>query len=237
MRKYLSFTVLLLILIGLLSCKEQTATTTKTTQILTTSPPTTTPIQIPSNEIGPTVFITTISQRHSLGNSVEMAINDTLDATVNSSSFHELNAYISSNENVIKQTGKQGEVLTPPGQGVNWVFTFLAVSEGTSYIKIGTSPSSIKETYRVDVIKTFLTPGVPTYAVVFQASVPAGVLWSAELGNQLSPLTSKNYIVFKGVPNGDYDYTLKSGSVTGGGGVRVNGADQVIKVDSMLFQE
>lgn len=224
--KILVISVSILNLLALNSCmtRSSTSSISNSTQSSSTAYPETTM----------TVVITTISQRHDFyendtGKSTEMAVGDTLQITVNSPYFQSLNSY-STDDNVIKQTGREGEVLTPPGKGVNWVFDFEAIAEGTSSINIGISPEAVASTYHVVVVKTFLTPTRPKYNVTFKESSPAGVMWSVTLGGQQSQYTEASSITFIGVPDGYYDYDARSYSVDEGGVVGVNGADQEVIV-------
>src|ERR1017187_1464331 len=118
-----------------------------------------------SPEITTTVSIASISQVHQLYGDEEvkqayeppvMAINDTLAITFHGPSLQQPNAYIS-DDNMIKQTGRiQSPPAHPPGQGLNWLYTFQAMTEGTSSISIGPSPETANLTIPVVVIKTFL---------------------------------------------------------------------------------
>ena len=182
------------------------------------------------------VSMTTISQIHyfyapETSGSANMLVGESLFITVNSPNSEPLYAYVSDNA-VLKQSGRQGEVLTPPGRGVNYVFSLQALVEGTARVTVGLSPTSMLANYQVNVIKTYLTPDAPKYRVTLKA--PRGdtnIPWVALLGSQSSFSTTASSVVFTGVPNGSYVWREDSqsqGRETTWGSLLVNGADVTV---------
>ena len=216
-----------------------TAPPTASIPITATSQP------IPSSpESTTTVSISSIPQIHWLyGNeavkqtydSIVMAINDTLKITVNGPSVQQPNAYIS-DDNVIMQTGRiQSPPALPPGQGLAWLFTFQAMTEGTSSISVGPSPETANLTIPVAVIKTLFISNTPKYNVTFKLNPPApSAVWTVTLGDQQSPSTGASSITFVGIPDGIYnysfEYSLPSGSNHATSFVTINGANKEVMV-------